>query len=1070
MTPERWEKLDALFHEALELQGEARAAHLAKVCGDDEQLHEEVESLLAYDESAQSFIATSPYTIATEMLTAEASSAIVGSSISHYRILSLLGRGGMGEVYLATDTELGRKVAIKLLPARYTADPERVRRFKQEARAASALNHPNILTIHEISEAGGAHCIVSEFVEGETLRAMIERGGLGIDQAAAITEQVAGALSVAHEAGIIHRDIKPENVMVRPDGLVKVLDFGLAKLTEQNGRAGEQRSGRVGERESERAGERGSERGGVEEDSPISPALPLSHSPTPPLACSTNSGMVMGTVGYMSPEQARGQEVDHRTDIFSMGVMMYELLTGRRPFDGATPNDVMDAILTKEPPPIKVLRPVLAPVLERMVRRMLEKERDARYGSAAELRVELQLLQRKAEANEAFGMEGLPAVRIPDQAAGETEYVMAAIVTDRERTIRQSFTPRSWQLTVICLVALTLAIAGMTWWMSRHPSGSRGPILTRLTSDSGLTIDPALSLDGKMLAYASDRSGEGNLDIWVKQLAGGEPLRLTQDEADEREPDFSPDGSQIVFRSERAGGGIYVISSQGGVARLIAHGGRTPKFSPDGRQIAYWSGDHPTDALTPWSELYVVSLAGGQPRRLQPGFTAVRSPIWLPDGAHLLFLGFIHMEEAPPIGRIEMLDWWVTPVNGGEAIRTNVFSHIRRQWPELLQSNTLYHALVTGIDNCAPQAWISGENRVLFSARLGDSTNLWKVPLSPETWQVSGLPERVTFGTGEETQPSIAADGRLVFSNLVSNIDVWSLPIQANQGRVTGEAQRLTQDAARDYCPSVSADGKTLVFLSKRSENTDIWKKDLESGKETALSATPSNEQYPVINDDGTKVAYLIDESQTPATYVLGIKGGVSEKIGDGWYRPADWSSDGKWILCTLNANDKSPRSRVSLLNVFSREMLDLLQHPDGVLHSLRFSPDERWIAFHATNDPMTRRIFIAPYIKGEAVGEDEWIAVTGGTNMDREPRWSPDGNLLYFISERDGFRCLWAQRLDPMGKRPRGSPFAVHHFHRSRFNNRMGDTGLIGLSLSRDKIFLSLEELTGNIWMTKLN
>jgi eukaryotic-like serine/threonine-protein kinase len=1037
MKPERWSQIEQIYHAALERSPGERAAILDAACDGDQDLRREVESLLAYDERAQSFIATPPYMIATEMLAAEASSAIVGSSISHYRILSLLGRGGMGEVYLAIDTELGRKVAIKLLPARYTADPERVRRFKQEARAASALNHPNILTIHEISEAGGAHYIVSEFVEGETLRAMIERGTPSIDQAAAIAEQVAGALSVAHEAGIIHRDIKPENVMGRPDGLIKVLDFGLAKLIEQ-------------EPEQD-----------VDWERPAAAWL------------STEPGLVMGTVSYMSPEQARGQEVDHRTDIFSMGVMMYELLTGMRPFDGATPNDVMDAILTKEPPPIKVSRPVFAPALERMVRRMLEKERDARYGSAAELRAELQQLQRKAEANEAFGTEESPAVRMADRTAEETKRVMPAVVTDRERTTRQSFTPRSWQVTVIGLVALTLAIAGMMWRMSRPPSGSRGPILTRLTSDSGLTIDPALSLDGKMLAYASDRSGEGNLDIWIKQLTGGEPLRLTQDEADEREPDFSPDGGQIVFRSERAGGGIYVISSQGGVARLIARGGRTPKFSPDGRQIAYWSGDQPTDALTPWSELYVVSLAGGQPRRLQTGFTAVRSPIWLPDGAHLLFLGFNPVawpEEAPLMERIEMLDWWVTPVNGGEAIRTKVFSHIRRQWPELLQSNTFYQALVTGIDNCAPQAWIPGENMVLFSARLGDSTNLWKVPLSPETWQVSGLPERVTFGTGEEAQPSIATDGRLVFSNLVSNIDVWSLPIQANQGRVTGEAQRMTQDAARDYCPSVSADGKTMVFLSKRSENTDIWKKDLESGKETALSATPSHEQYPVISNEGTKVAYVIDEGLMTATYVLGINGGVSEKIGDGWYRPADWSSDGKWILCTLNAKDKSHRSRVSLLNVFTREIFDLLQHPDQVLHSLRFSPDERWVAFHATNDPMTRRIFIAPYIKGEAVGEDEWIAVTGGADMDREPRWSPDGNLLYFISERDGFRCLWAQRLDPVRKRPMGSPFAVHHFHRSRLNNRMGDTGLIGLSMSRDKIFLSLEELTGNIWMTKPN
>jgi serine/threonine protein kinase/Tol biopolymer transport system component len=1034
--------LDSMYHEALEVEEGARAAFLAQACGDDQQLREDAERLIAAHERESSFLDSPIFAHTSELTDDDRNESPVGRSIGPYHVVSLLDQGGMGEVYLAEDGRLGRKVALKLLLAKFTTDGERLRRFEQEARTASSLNHPNIITVHDIGEFEDKHYIVTEYVDGKTLRQRMTdapRQRMELGEALEIAAQMAAALAVAHEAGIIHRDIKPENVMVRRDGLVKVLDFGLAKLTERNGRAGERGSERAVEWESEGAG-------------------------------STQSGMVMGTVGYMSPEQARGQEVDHRTDIFSMGVMMYELLTGRRPFDGATAGDVMDAILTKEPPPIKVLRPVLAPALERMVRRMLEKERDARYGSAAEMRAEIQRLQRKAEANEAFSAEESPAVRVAELAAEDTKRLMPAVVTDRERTTSRSFTPRSWQVTVIGLVALTLAIAGMMWRMSWHPSGSRGLILTRLTSDSGLTIDPALSLDGKMLAYASDRSGEGNLDIWVKQLAAGEPLRLTQDEADEREPDFSPDGSRIVFRSERAGGGIYIISALGGAARLIARGGRTPKFSPDGQQIAYWSGDQPTDDLTPWSELYVVSLAGGQPLRLQPGFTAVRSPIWLPDGAHLLFLGFNPMawpEKAPLMERIEMLDWWVTPVNGGEAIRTKVFSHIRRQWPELLQSNTFYQASVTGIDNCAPQAWIQGENMVLFSARLGDSTNLWKVPLSPETWQVSGLPERVTFGTGEEAQPSIAADGRLVFSNLVSNIDVWSLPIQANRGRVTGEAQRLTQDAARDYCPSVSADGKTLVFLSKRSENTDIWKKDLESGKETALSATPSNEQYPVISDDGTKVAYVIDESQMTAIYVLSINRGVSEKIGDGWHRPADWSSDGKWILYTLPPKDKSLRSRVGLLNVFTQEKFDLLQHPDWIFHSLRFSPDERWIAFHATNNPMTRRIFIAPCIKGKAVGENEWIAVTGGADMDREPRWSPDGNLLYFISERDGFRCLWAQRLDQVRKRPRGAPFAVHHFHRSRLNNRMGDTGLIGLSVSRDKIFLSLEELTGNIWMT---
>src|SRR5262245_35985271 len=234
MTPEQWKKLDALFHEALELKKEARAAHLAKVCGDDEQLREEAERLLAAHEREGSFIDSPIFAEATVATADDLNRSPVGRRIGPYRVISQLGRGGMGEVFLAEDTRLERKVALKILPGAFTQSPDRLRRFEREAKAASALNHPNILTIHEIgigqTEDGGAHYIVSEFVEGETLRAMIERGRLDVGQAISIAEQLASALCVAHEAGIIHRDIKPENVMVRPDGLVKVLDFGLAKL------------------------------------------------------------------------------------------------------------------------------------------------------------------------------------------------------------------------------------------------------------------------------------------------------------------------------------------------------------------------------------------------------------------------------------------------------------------------------------------------------------------------------------------------------------------------------------------------------------------------------------------------------------------------------------------------------------------------------------------------------------------------------------------------------------------------------------------------------------------------
>src|SRR5262247_886811 len=371
MTPEQWKKLDALFHEALEYEKEARAAHLAKVCGDDEQLRGEAERLLAAHEREGSFIDAPIFAETTGLTADDLDQSPVGRNIGPYQVISMLGRGGMGEVFLAEDTRLERKVALKILPGDFTQSPDRLRRFEREAKAASALNHPNILTIHEIGESDGAHYIVSEFVEGETLRAMIERGRLDVDQAITIAEQLASALGVAHEAGIIHRDIKPENVMVRPDGLVKVLDFGLAKLTEMRMADG---GWRIEEAEMLAR---------TSQDIPQS-AIRHPHS--------TEPGVVMGTVSYMSPEQARGEKVDHRTDIFSLGVMLYEMLAGRRPFEGATVSDVMAAVLTSEPVPLAEAAPEVPAGLWRIVQRCLEKRPGQRFQSAGDLGFALKAL------------------------------------------------------------------------------------------------------------------------------------------------------------------------------------------------------------------------------------------------------------------------------------------------------------------------------------------------------------------------------------------------------------------------------------------------------------------------------------------------------------------------------------------------------------------------------------------------------------------------------------------------------------------------------------------------------
>lgn len=358
MTPERYQKIGQLFQEALNLQPEQRKIFIGTACADDSKLQNEVESLLLAHEQANSFIATFALEIDAIRQDADSSGIQAGKRIGHYKNLSVLGVGGMGEVYLAQDMKLGRKVALKILPASFTSEVLRVRRFEQEARAASALNHPNIVTIYEIGEADDLHYIAMEFIEGQTLRRQISQKMMEVPEALDTAIQIAGALAEAHSAGIIHRDIKPENVMVRPDGLVKVLDFGLAKLTEHR------------------------------PDSDDSKAPTLMQYKTVP-------GTVIGTVRYMSPEQARGFDVDPRTDIFSFGIVLYEMLSGRVPFEGENPLELISSIIEKEAMPISRYVPGIPDDLQRIIEKMLRKNPETRYQTARHLQVDLKNLREE---------------------------------------------------------------------------------------------------------------------------------------------------------------------------------------------------------------------------------------------------------------------------------------------------------------------------------------------------------------------------------------------------------------------------------------------------------------------------------------------------------------------------------------------------------------------------------------------------------------------------------------------------------------------------------------------------
>jgi serine/threonine-protein kinase len=357
MTPERWRKLDELFHAALERGTERRAAFLAEACDGDDELRHELESMLAHHEQAENFIERPAYAVAAEtVVDDDPSEELVGKALGPYRVISLLGEGGMGLVYLAFDEALQRKVALKFLPPEFTSDKRRVQRFRLEARATSALNHPNILTVHEIGETDGRHFIVTEFVEGETLRRLVGRGRSRVSEVLDLAVQLTSALSAAHAAGIVHRDIKPENIMVRPDGYVKVVDFGIAKLTES--------------------------------------AASLSYTGT---VVTTETGAA-GTVHYMSPEQARGLDTDGRTDLWSLGVVLYEMLAGRTPFSGTTQSQIVTSILENEPQPLTHNFPEVPAELEWIIAHALRKDREERYQTAKELLAALKSLQRRLES------------------------------------------------------------------------------------------------------------------------------------------------------------------------------------------------------------------------------------------------------------------------------------------------------------------------------------------------------------------------------------------------------------------------------------------------------------------------------------------------------------------------------------------------------------------------------------------------------------------------------------------------------------------------------------------------
>ncbi|MGH9751291.1 MAG: protein kinase domain-containing protein [Blastocatellia bacterium] len=815
MTPERWRAVDELLEAALAHSPDGRAAFLAEACADDTALRQEVESLLRHHEQEDGFLESLPGALAAEVVAGRDEWA--GRQFGHYQIERRLGQGGMGVVYLARDTRLGRPVALKLLQSRFTQDPERVRRFRREARAASNLNHPNILTIYEVGQAapeeGGAHFIAAEFVAGETLRARIT-SGTRPDEALDWAIQIAAALAAAHEAGVVHRDIKPENVMARPDGLVKVLDFGLAKLSRATSDPHRTASGHsVGE---------------------------------------TRQGIVLGTVNYMSPEQARGEQVDARTDIFALGVMLYEMVAGRRPFVGPTESHVLVAIQDQEPPP-------LAPAeLQRVVGRALAKLPEERYQTVAEMSADLERLK-------------------PELGSAPAHVVDQTIQTGAATTA-----PRRWfrPLTAsIALAALLVTAGALTMWVWPRRAVEVSPWInaraTRVTDFRGEELFPSLAPDGASLIYAH-RDEAGDFDIYWQRVGSGRAQNLTADFAgDDTHPALSPDGQRIAFRSARDGGGIFVMGASGESARKLAGGDyHHPAWSPDGRQVIFTEEEigEPTDRGVKPRRLWSAHISSGEKRLISTADIA--QPQWSPHGARIAYWG-----QRPNAQR----DIWTMRPDGGDAFA--VTDDVATDWNPL---------------------WSPDGRYLYFVSDRSGSMNLWRAPVDEQTGKVLGSPELIPAPSAHTQHLSFARDGkRLAYAQATARYAIQRLAFEPNRAAVVGQAETVFEGARIiTSAPRVSPDGTRIVFSARdgSDENLFLVKADGSDRPQHLTDDKLIKNRGPVWSPDGRRLAFYSNRSGKFEIWLCNTDGSGARQLTSDPRLPAlnpFWRPDGVSMVFT---------------------------------------------------------------------------------------------------------------------------------------------------------------------------
>lgn len=907
-----WRRTREVFDAVVSLAPAERAARLADLCRDVPNVRREVESLLAHHGSADD-LASVVESAAGEMADDE-SRLYEGQALLHYGLVARIGEGSMGTVWHATDRTLGRDVAIKVLPERVAGDPSRIRRFEHEAKILAALNHPNIAAIYSLHHADGVRFLAMEYVDGDDLSLAIARGPMPLDRVLRIATEMATGLEEAHEKGIVHRDLKPANVKVRRDGTVKVLDFGLAKAF-----AGDPAS---------------------ETDSGDDGASQARHAPA-----ETRLGAILGTAAYMPPEQAGGRPVDKRADIWAFGVIVFEMLSGRRPFVGATVTDVLTAVVAADPD--WSLLPAATPApLVRLIRRCLEKDPRQRLRDIGDARLELDQLHGDAPPPEA-------KVSSPGESAG---------------TRPQS--PSGWTARRAAALALVVAgTFGVIGYVTRRglepqPAPNFDGRFTRLTSGPGEELYPSLSPDGEFVAYASQASG--NWDIYLQRIGGARPINLTDDsEGTDSEPSFSPDGRSIVFRSERNGGGLFIMGATGENVRRLSTTGHHPSWSPDGSEVVFNDElvPDPMNRIARGNQLWAVRTGTGE-RRVITTSDAVQGR-WSPHGHRIAYWG---------LQRGGQRDIWTIAASGGD-IRP-VTEDPDLDWNPV---------------------WSPDGRYLYFSSDRGGAMNVWRVPIDERSGRRLGLPEPIVTPSAYIQHMSFSGDGRrLAYVEATRRVHLRRVQFDPIAEQVVGAPSWVLQDTRPARNVSLSPDGELLAFESTEGRQEDLFVVRASGTGLRRLTDDPFRDRGPRWSPDGTRILFMSDRGGRYESWAIKPDGSELAQLsfteGPQWPQGPFLSPDGLRLVTSWQSR---PPLIVDTRRPWTEQTPTVAAPPDdpgNAYVAWAWAPNGQTLAGHTSGLPPGPPRHIVTYSLDAR-------RLTSLTDFGERPLWFGNGRRLLFMA-----------------------------------------------------------------------